>query len=247
MEVSVYGYVLRTQAAYAHALVTCGWLCTARRLHPPPQAFLRILSTKDDPYVVHQAARVIIAITTDGVEPLPQREQQVFFMWICNETKSKNKCVFSSFGSPLTHTTTISLHARGVCTHTFSCPSPSRWFAHRPHAPCPLPPPAVLLPLPHPPPPCPCARSFALRRRPSSVGTHRCWRSSRCANSCDARFTAGRSTSTPRVLPPSSTSSAWTRLATSRLSTLRPTARGSSRSTRTSRTASRTMYVPLSL
>jgi V-type H+-transporting ATPase subunit H len=58
---------------------------------PSWQAFLRILSTKDDPYVVHQAARVIIAITTDGVEPLPQREQQVFFMWICNETKSKDK------------------------------------------------------------------------------------------------------------------------------------------------------------
>lgn len=58
---------------------------------PSWQAFLRILSTKDDPYVVHQAARVIIAVTTDGVEPLPQREQQVFFMWICNETKSKDK------------------------------------------------------------------------------------------------------------------------------------------------------------
>lgn len=58
---------------------------------PSWQAFLRILSTKDDPYVVHQAARVIIAIITDGVEPLPQREQQVFFMWICNETKSKEK------------------------------------------------------------------------------------------------------------------------------------------------------------
>eukprot|EP00040_Diaphanoeca_grandis_P023876 m.130458 g.130458 ORF g.130458 m.130458 type:complete len:483 (+) comp29481_c0_seq1:107-1555(+) len=58
---------------------------------PSWQAFLRILSTKDDPYVVHQAARAIIAITTDGDEVLPQREQQVFFMWLCNETKSKEK------------------------------------------------------------------------------------------------------------------------------------------------------------
>eukprot|EP00041_Stephanoeca_diplocostata_P013156 m.227507 g.227507 ORF g.227507 m.227507 type:complete len:481 (+) comp19244_c0_seq1:217-1659(+) len=58
---------------------------------PSTQPLLRILSTKDDPYVVHQVNRVLVRLVSDGVEVLPHREQQVYFMWIVNEIKSKEK------------------------------------------------------------------------------------------------------------------------------------------------------------
>jgi len=52
------------------------------------QFFLKILTCKDDSYVVHQANRILVLLASDGVEPLDQRNLMVYFLWVKGQINS---------------------------------------------------------------------------------------------------------------------------------------------------------------
>lgn len=65
--------------------------CGKAGKEPSWHYFLKILTCKEDEYVVHQANRILVNLAADGIEPLDQRNLVVYFMWLCPQIKSMEK------------------------------------------------------------------------------------------------------------------------------------------------------------
>lgn len=61
--------------------------CGKTMKEPSWHYFLKILTCKEDDYVVHQANNILVQLASDGIEPLDQRSLIVYFMWLCPQVR----------------------------------------------------------------------------------------------------------------------------------------------------------------